>query len=561
MITRGPAFKLPLNFQKDCVIYISVKSEGTLAITGTIWQRDEFLKFEKYDTFFISALCSSSILVLIFSLSSALFSGSYLSLSFLLYSIVNTYIYFYTDGVLSLYIFDDMTIPIAIVPFFNGLMVTASSLMVDAMLSLRLSFPRWGMAFRLNAVVGMVLAIVGLWSGNALTGSIILLQLLFVIFVSIIIALVLSLKKDIGAIIFLVSFSAILIPSVPIIFRNAGFIDPNYVLPYAQHLGVVCQSILLSLGVAQQTRAVEKARHIAQQTLLTSAWQAERQLEERVEQRTRALAKANSALADEIIERRQIEGRLLQAREQAEAALDIERRARREQRNFLAMVSHEFRVPLAIVETSAQILHLTLPAERGDALAEVAKVQRATGRMTDLLETCLADEWLDSTGMTLRLERLDLVWLVQDVCEEFASLVAAERMRLSLPEQAVFQGDATLIRVVVSNLIDNALKYSPVESPIDISIISNDKCIIFDVNDQGCGISVDEREQIFDKFFRSPSVGRIGGAGLGLYVVKKIVTQHQGTITCSPGKEAIGTLFRVTLPTSAAGGSSGAPLS
>ena len=659
LIVRGPGFRIHLEPGEQKTFFVEVHSKGTNAIDGTLWQKEEFSVFERRDIFIIAAFSSLSLYVLLFSVLNFFNVRNGANFSFFSQFFTTFYINLYTSGVLSLYVFSDMTWPIFVVPFFNGMQLTTNIMLVNYLLRLPVHCPRLGKVCWGLAVLGFVMGVVGtLWGNHITTPALNLLLVLLIFLVSALAVWLVVARGELGAIIFLVAFAISLVAAVPLLIRNVGLLPPGTVLPYSAHFVTLCHAMVVGFGLIQQARQTERERLSAQRRLLEESQRSERDLEERIAQRTRALA-------SEIQERRQIEDRLrdserqvravldaasfpmmvmehrtarplfingpaeqvfsgelslqifcdhpeiaatlqqemigqlpffdreiqlvrkaggdrwlmvsavflryggltavlfclndisqrkeleyslLGAREQAEHALETERRARREQRNFLAMVSHEFRVPLAIVETATQVLGLTLPPQAADCQGELAKVQRAVARMTDLIETCLADDWLESTSMSLRLETLDLVWLVQDVCEEFAILVDAERMRLHLPEAALLRGDATLLRVVVSNLVDNALKYSPDELPIDVRMSVGSQRVVLEVCDLGKGIAVEEREQIFDKFFRSPSVGRVGGAGLGLYVVRRIVMHHGGTIVCVPGSTGWGTVFRVELP-------------
>lgn len=659
LLIQGPGFRLPLEPGERKTFFVEVHSKGTIAVDGTIWQKDAFSDFERKDVFIVASFTSLSFYVLLFSILN--FFNSRNNLNFFFFSQIFTsfYVNLYTSGLLSLYVFSDMTWPIAVVPFFNGMQLTTNIMLVNYLLRLPVHYPRLAQACWGLAILGFVLGVVGALWGNHLTTPILNFLLMVLIFLVTALALWLVVTRgERGAIIFLASFTISLVAAVPLLMRNVGLLPPDTVFPYAAHFVTLCHAMVVGFGLVQQARQAERERLISQRRLLEAAQQSERDLEERIALRTRALASEiqerrqieerlrdserqvravldaasfpmmvlehrtgrplfmngpaeqvfSGALSlrdfcqhpditatlqqemlgklpffdreiqlseavggarwlmvsavflryggmtavlfclNDISQRKELENSLLGAREQAEHALETERRARREQRNFLAMVSHEFRVPLAIVETATQVLGLTLPPQATDCQGELAKVQRAVARMTDLIETCLADDWLESTRMSLRLETLDLVWLVQDVCEEFAILVDAERMRLHLPEAALLRGDATLLRVVVSNLVDNALKYSPADLPIDVRMSVNSLRVVLEVCDLGKGIAVEEREQIFDKFFRSPSVGRVGGAGLGLYVVRRIIVHHGGTIVCVPGDTGWGTIFRVELP-------------
>lgn len=226
---------------------------------------------------------------------------------------------------------------------------------------------------------------------------------------------------------------------------------------------------------------------------------------------------------------------------------DSERAARTEQRNFLTMVSHEFRTPLATIEGATSVLPLLVPADNAAATEVTDKIRRAVRRLIGLVDTCLADDWLDSAMMSLTPRSADLVRLIVEICDEKRLLGGAGRFVLGLPGECRAEIDPTLITVAFSNLIDNALKYSPANASIEIGLASAADETVFSVADHGPGIAPEDRDHIFEKFYRASGSGRVSGAGLGLYLVHRIVALHGGRITLDsrPGE---GTTFRIHLP-------------
>jgi len=228
------------------------------------------------------------------------------------------------------------------------------------------------------------------------------------------------------------------------------------------------------------------------------------------------------------------------------ALLEREREVMRGQRNFLAMVSHEFRMPLAIIDGAAQVIdHYVV--DRPEAGEEVAKIQRAARRMTDLIEICMADDRLETALTALQPTRLDLAAVVEDVVADKLPLAGAARLILRVAERPVIRGDLSLLRVAVSNLIDNALKYSPTSEPVEIALELLDGDLAITVADRGAGIAEDEQDRIFEKFFRSTRADGVRGAGLGLFIVKRVVDLHQGRVSVASRPDG-GSVFAISLP-------------
>lgn len=246
-----------------------------------------------------------------------------------------------------------------------------------------------------------------------------------------------------------------------------------------------------------------------------------------------ALAEAHAELA---LKNRRLNG-----------ALVSEQEVTLNQRNFLSMVSHEFRMPLSIIGGAAQVLeHYTdATPEAGE---ELAKIDRAVHRMSNLIDVCLADDRFTSAMAALQVRPMDLAQLLSDICREKAELGGQERLSATIGGPAPLTADPVLLRVAVSNLVDNALKYSPAGSgPVGLSLKCDGAEARIVVTDHGPGIPADEAERVFEKFYRSPSATGTRGAGLGLYIVKQIAESHGGRIRVEPGPTG-GSVFTITIP-------------
>jgi signal transduction histidine kinase len=247
-----------------------------------------------------------------------------------------------------------------------------------------------------------------------------------------------------------------------------------------------------------------------------------------------ALAEAHAELA---LKNRRLDG-----------ALRAEQEVSGNQRNFLAMVSHEFRMPLSVIGGAAQVLEL-YNRDRRDAAEELGKINRAVHRMSGLIDVCLADERLTSAVAAFRPDDVDLAELLADLCREKGDQGDAGRLLPTIAATPVVRADAALLRVAVSNLIDNALKYSPAGGePVRIRLDADATHAGIAVADGGPGIPAEERERVFEKFYRSPSAAPgTRGAGLGLFIVRQIAERHGGAATVRPA-EGGGAEFVITLP-------------
>lgn len=233
---------------------------------------------------------------------------------------------------------------------------------------------------------------------------------------------------------------------------------------------------------------------------------------------------------------------LQQAKTLAEQALD-------DQRQFLSMVSHEVRSPLASIKAATQLLQLH--AQNDGSIAILQRILRGTHRLTQFFDNYLNFDRLDTQQWALCETRVDLPALLQTLCDHYiqsATHQISVSITSSVNEQRWLYADAQLLSVLVNNLLENAVKYSPAGSTINLSAyIGEDNGLQISVSDQGVGIAADELGLVFNKFFRSTQVGRVVGAGLGLYLVRQIAGLHGGSIKLQ-SRLGQGTTVILTLP-------------
>ncbi|ARJ65189.1 hypothetical protein WV31_05720 [Magnetospirillum sp. ME-1] len=232
--------------------------------------------------------------------------------------------------------------------------------------------------------------------------------------------------------------------------------------------------------------------------------------------------------------------------QQIRGALDLQRKAVQEQRNFMAMVSHEFRTPLGIISGAASVLSLTSQGE-GDARTETDKVFRAVRRMDHMIDMLTDDDWLEIATSEFRHTPIDLRALVETAVKDFTDLTPSRLIRLSPAEALTVYGDRDLLAVAFSNLLGNAGKYSPPSAPIDVQISRQDNRAMVRVIDHGAGIEPVDLPKVFEKYYRSSTVGHTPGTGLGLYLVKRIAERHGGSVSVASAAGQ-GAAFTLSLP-------------
>ncbi|MBP2304009.1 DUF3369 domain-containing protein [Azospirillum melinis] len=259
-----------------------------------------------------------------------------------------------------------------------------------------------------------------------------------------------------------------------------------------------------------------------------------RSLEQRVEDRTLELAANQKAL--------------ILAKERVERALERELLARDQQRQFLGMVSHEFRTPLAIIDSAAQLLAMRAGQVEPEMLERLAVIRGSVQRLTGLIDSHLTDERLQSNALVVERAEIDLPDLIRTVVQPFRVAYPDREFRLTLdrlPRRAEI--DANLIGLVISNLVNNALKYSGPGGPILLSGDTDGAMAVIEVTDHGRGIPEVELPRLFDRFFRGAGASGVPGTGIGLHTVQQIALLHGGAVAVDSmlGK---GSTFRVVVP-------------
>ena len=222
---------------------------------------------------------------------------------------------------------------------------------------------------------------------------------------------------------------------------------------------------------------------------------------------------------------------------------------RQRQLTFLAGVVHDLRNPLAPLKIAAEL------GRRADVVQDPPSIERfltVIAKQVDHLERMTSD-LLDSARieagqLELQIEHCDLREIVGAVRELFSTSATSHQLEARMPREPVWiRADELRIQQVVTNLVSNAIKYSPEGGPITIAVQSTNERASITVTDPGIGIEPDDLPRIFEPFRRSASAESIPGVGLGLAVTRRLVIAHGGSIDVS-SRPGAGTTFTVTLP-------------
>ncbi|MBN1811846.1 MAG: GAF domain-containing sensor histidine kinase [Anaerolineae bacterium] len=217
--------------------------------------------------------------------------------------------------------------------------------------------------------------------------------------------------------------------------------------------------------------------------------------------------------------------------------------------DFIAIASHELRTPLGLILLYAAMLRDQMGATEGQQLDAVL---RAAMRLRHIIETMLNLRYLETGEMELVLEGFDLRKEVQDACEDYEAIAESGGLKLTadLPDEDVsVLADREKVRVVLDNLISNAVKFTPSGGRVQVALSCQGDQVEITVTDTGVGIPSEELERVFDRFYQVEDhmTRRHGGMGLGLSIVRGLVRLHGGRVLAEsvPGR---GSRFVVWLP-------------
>ena len=222
---------------------------------------------------------------------------------------------------------------------------------------------------------------------------------------------------------------------------------------------------------------------------------------------------------------------------------------------FLSMASHELKTPITSIRGQAQLALRRIAKQRevssdiSTAYTALEKIEQQTRRLDGLVEDLLDLSSIQAGKIPLQMSKCDLVEICRAVVEE-QRLLSSRTISLEIPPETVkIRADANRLSQVITNLVSNALKYSPDDKPISVRLSQDDDNITIAVEDEGSGIDREEQEHIFEPFYRASHArsSSKNGMGLGLAICKDIVERHGGSIWCDshPGK---GSSFFVRLP-------------
>ncbi|AGM41400.1 periplasmic/7TM domain sensor diguanylate cyclase [Spiribacter salinus M19-40] len=307
--------------------------------------------------------------------------------------------------------------------------------------------------------------------------------------------------------------------------RNFDLIPTNALTLNLLQIGSLLDMLLLSFALADRIQAERRAREHAQATALEAQAQlvsglkdSERELEQKVQERTEAL----------------------------ESALARERDTLNRYIEFGALIAHEFRNPLAIISNQTQLAELEQARSSKPSAARLRTIGRAAERLQHLFDQWLKSDRLKDNIDALNPQPINLAeWL--PIMLDSGDLRVTHDVKLLRADRLTVLADEALLGTALHNLVDNAAKYSPANQAIEVETRTTAEWIGIAVTDHGPGVPPAERTRIFEKHHRAADNPSRRGLGLGLYFVAEVMKAHGGRVTLDsePGR---GSTFILWLP-------------
>ncbi|MBF0454597.1 MAG: ABC transporter substrate-binding protein [Magnetococcales bacterium] len=228
-----------------------------------------------------------------------------------------------------------------------------------------------------------------------------------------------------------------------------------------------------------------------------------------------------------------------QAQRELQAAL-------KKERNLLAILAHDFRTPIAVITAASQLIRSLFPQESSMGMRETNKILSACQRINNLIDSCLEKNHLEPASIKKNFSKINFNTFLDHWLQENRAMYSQRNIILERAKGSIaLRGNSHLLKIAFSNLLDNAVKYSPAHGTITLTTAMDGDQLRFEVKDEGAGIKPEENQLIFEKYYRSPETSNTLGAGIGLYAVKEIIESHGGTICSLPDP---GGRFLIALP-------------
>lgn len=217
-----------------------------------------------------------------------------------------------------------------------------------------------------------------------------------------------------------------------------------------------------------------------------------------------------------------------------------------QQQHFMMAVTHELKTPIAVARLNLETL-LKHQLDEPKKQKLLSMTLEETNRLNTLANNILVSSQLEGGRYSTSKEEVDFSRLVQSSVQDFINRFSSRKWITDIQPETDLTGDPLLLQILVNNLVENAVKYSPKTTAIEVRLSSNARAVILQVIDEGPGIPDNEKHKVFDKFYRigNENTRTAKGTGLGLFLCRKIADDHRATIRVTDNTPT-GSIFTVS---------------
>ncbi len=221
----------------------------------------------------------------------------------------------------------------------------------------------------------------------------------------------------------------------------------------------------------------------------------------------------------------------------------------KQQQNFMMAVTHELKTPIAVINLNLETLQKRkLDEEKQQHI--IASTLKEADRLNDLTTNILVTSQLESGNYMPDKEKINFSELCDKAVADFSNRFVNRLINKNIEDNIFISGERLLLQLLINNLLDNALKYSPKNKPVLVQLMKEQNKISLKIIDEGSGIAEDEKKKVFQKFYRSgdEEIRKTKGTGLGLYLCKRIAETHKAKIKIINNHPA-GSIFSIEFKT------------
>ena len=396
-----------------------------------------------------------------------------------------------------------------------GLCLCTYSLFAMTLFSTREQWPRTHRYLQVNIIIGALSALCIPFGWYGRLAPILIISFLLLSCYAPVLAVEYARQRGPGSGLIIFGFVIAVLPVIPRFLSVLGLIPSTWMTTNAYIFGVLAQAAVMTMALMQRLQ-------VSQQQLLAVTRQAEVWAKDLAEDRTRELSGKKRELEQALAEKHQ--------------AYD-------QQAMFVNMISHEFRTPLAIVSGNLEIIE-ERGVPDGPLVGPFRKIERAVKRIVEVYSLVLGRTRLDAITPHLDLRPVDPVAFAAEILQRVREQWPDRDFVFTPSVTPEITIDRAMLGTALFNLLDNAAKYTSAEESVTLTVCVDESGIFFEVRDGGPGFALGERERVFEKYHRGAVSAGTVGAGIGLWLVREIVTAHGGTVTLADNLPhgAVGTI-------------------